>query len=238
MAQIDLFCSFLDLFIRGNVIHKLRHNTSNIGSCITNDLIQNWLCNHTNRWWNIWQNRHWSVTHNSGDVYWQMFGARPSGRVTKKKVSDNQIVGVKTTVSDHGLFQRVWVGGCSNGRCENFSFLGLLNTLLVWILKWLTDRLRWQLIVIRLLFLSPWANFSPSSSMPLAALTPFRSTPSHHNSRLQDKQLIDKKWGRNMARIALYRGKYYYSQLPHNPYPLSGHPRLWVMREHGVWGMF
>jgi len=41
-----------------------------------------------------------------------MFGARPSGRVTKNKVSDNQIVGMKTTVSDHGLFQRAWVGGC------------------------------------------------------------------------------------------------------------------------------
>jgi hypothetical protein len=43
-----------------------------------------------------------------------MFGARPSGRVTKKKVSDNQIVRMKTTVSDHGLFQRAWVGGWDN----------------------------------------------------------------------------------------------------------------------------
>ena len=40
-----------------------------------------------------------------------MFGARPSGKVTKNKVLDNQIMGMKTTVSDHGLFQRAWVGG-------------------------------------------------------------------------------------------------------------------------------
>ena len=40
-----------------------------------------------------------------------MFGARPSGKVTKNKVLDNQIVGMKTTVSDHGLFERAWVGG-------------------------------------------------------------------------------------------------------------------------------
>ena len=80
------------------------------------------------------KNRHWSVTHNGGDVYWQMFGARPSGRVTKNKVSDNQIVGMKITVSDHGLFQRAWVGGCPKTtyvitlfRSETFKNLSLFG---------------------------------------------------------------------------------------------------------------
>jgi hypothetical protein len=39
-----------------------------------------------------------------------MFGARP---FIKEKVSDNQTVRklkMKTTVSDHGLFQRAWGG--------------------------------------------------------------------------------------------------------------------------------
>ena len=35
----------------------------------------------------------------------------PGGRVAKNKVLD---MGMKTTVSDYGLFQRAWVGGWSH----------------------------------------------------------------------------------------------------------------------------